>query len=159
MNVNRRAWVLPILATCIVMAGCGGETRQSLSKVSGTVYLDDKPHGPARLTLTPVSAGSKDTRSTIGGEVDPSGKYTLTTYDQGDGAPPGKYTITLAAGGADPASTDPAAMMQLMGGSSAAPLMVDIPAEATDKFDLKFVSSKQTGPADPTAPIGTAPMP
>lgn len=161
MNIVRAVRVPLSLAVCILVTGCGGPTRLSTVQASGTVYLDDKPHGPARLTLTPVSAGSTDVRSAIGGDVEPDGKFKLTTYEEGDGAPPGEYTVTLGAAVSDAGSTDPAAMMSMMGGGgvSAAPLSIAIPGEGSENLELKFTSVKSTGPSDPKAPIGAAPTP
>lgn len=140
-----------LLVSGLLLAGCGGEARYKVVKVAGTVLLDDKPHGPARLTFTPVSASQEDKRSTVGGEVDASGKFTLTTYDKGDGAPPGKYTVTLSEAVSDAGSADPSAMMKMMaGGVPSDPLTIDIPDAPTENLELKFVSKKG-------GPTGTSP--
>lgn len=145
---------------CGLFLGCGGgeDDRVSVVPAGGTVYLDDQPHGPVTLSLTPVAAEEGDKRPTIGAEVKDDGSFTLTTYDTGDGAPPGEYTATLSAAvKAD--STDPADMAAMMGGGGPATssLTVTIPAEGSTSLELKFTSTgEKTKPqTGPPAPIGT----
>jgi hypothetical protein len=71
------------------VAGCGG----SLQPVRGTVAFEDGE---------PISAGmvvfeSKDGQPivTARGEIQPDGRYQLSTHRSGDGVPPGVYRVLV----------------------------------------------------------------
>ena len=161
MVTGKGVQVVIAVFACGMLIGCGGGggagEQVTVVPVKGTVYLDDQPHGPAAVTLTPVGSGEGEERPTVGGEVQADGSFTLTTYQTGDGAPAGQYTAALG-GGQEAGSTDPAEMMAAMGGGEkTAPLTVTIPAEGSEGLDLHFKSTKPTG-TSPDAPLG-APQP
>ena len=147
---------------CGILVGCGksDSKRPQVVPVKGTVYLDGKPYGPGRLTLSPVTGGNKsDHRSTVAGEIAGDGAFTLTAYEKGDGAPPGEYNVMLGDTGGDAGSTDPTAMMAAVsGGSLAAPLKVTIPPDGDTALELRFTSMKSPKKRNANAPLG-APTP
>lgn len=80
--------------TGIVLSGCGPRSdRPVLAPVSGKVTYKDKPVAKAQVVFHPEKDG---VRAGLG-ETDAEGRFTLWTYDPGDGAPVGmnKVTITL----------------------------------------------------------------
>jgi len=68
------------------------EPAPTLAPVSGTITLDGTPLPGATIRLIPT-AGQ---RAAIG-LTDDSGKYVLTTSQEGDGAAPGIYRVTISA--------------------------------------------------------------
>lgn len=138
--------------------GCGASSDSNLDLVSvkGTLYLDGQTHGPAQLILTPVQVDENDKRPPVGGDVAADGSFTLTTYETGDGAPPGEYEVTIG-GGSDIGSTDPAAMMASVAGTSTQKTIVEIPAGGSESLEIKLTSAekkKGTSAADKSNLLG-----
>ena len=84
---------LVILAGLVVAAGCKGSAtdRPPTEEVSGTVTLGGDPVEGAIVTFVPAV---KDGESAVG-MTDASGKYTLTTWEAGDGALAGDYAVKI----------------------------------------------------------------
>lgn len=142
-NMRNQLWVGVIGGALLAGCGGGGANEFDTVNVSGTVYLDDQPHGPATLTLFP----SEPMHPSVSGDVAADGTFTLTTYDIGDGAPPGDYAVELSGAAATgDASTDPAAMMAAMsGGGSAESVSITIPEGGSDNLEIRFQSSAESG--------------
>lgn len=83
-----------ILLTMVAAVGCtsgGGDTnRPKTYPVTGTVTLDGAPVAGASVKFQ-LADGS---RSALG-TTDASGKYTLTTFEAGDGAVAGEYRVAV----------------------------------------------------------------
>ncbi|VTS06348.1 hypothetical protein [Tuwongella immobilis] len=62
--------------------------------VSGTVTFKGKPMGGAIVTFYPMTTGEKFAAAPSA-TADADGKYRLTTYFSGDGAPAGEYRVTI----------------------------------------------------------------
>jgi hypothetical protein len=83
-----------LLCTAI---GCGkSEERVPTHPVQGTISFQGKPMPGAYLVLHSQGASATEPaapapRASIGAD----GKFTLTTYDVGDGAPEGEYVATV----------------------------------------------------------------
>lgn len=86
---RRRDTALLGLATILVISGCGNQN--GLVDVSGAVTLDGEP-----LTTGQIKFFPEDGRP-ASGPIDSEGRYTLTTYEPGDGAKPGNYDVTVTA--------------------------------------------------------------
>lgn len=71
------------------MTGCGRGVK--LVKVSGKVMIDGKPLERGFVQVIP-----KDSRA-ASGEIGQDGKFTLTTFDNGDGCVLGNHTVTVLA--------------------------------------------------------------
>lgn len=74
------------------LAGCGGPPRASNATVpvSGTVTQNGQAVEGASVTFERVDG----TRGAVG-RTDSSGRYSLTTFQAGDGAEPGEYRVTV----------------------------------------------------------------
>lgn len=91
----------------LTLTGCsdgaaGAAKREKVSKVSGKVTMAGAPVASAIVTFSP---GGK--QPAANGRTDAEGKYTLTTYDPGDGAAPGDYTVLVTKEGASATSAMP----------------------------------------------------
>ncbi len=80
-----------LIAIAITMGGCGPSTPKTYP-VTGTVTLDGKALPGASVTFH-SDAGNNKTAAT---NTDDQGKYTMSTFKQGDGAVPGSYKITIS---------------------------------------------------------------
>lgn len=78
------------LLLALAMSGCG-EGRPTRVKVSGQVLIDGVPLGHGFVQVIPEN----DRAAT--GTLGPDGRFTLTTFDPGDGCVPGKHTVTVIA--------------------------------------------------------------
>lgn len=79
-----------LLLVCIT--GCGEQaTRAKVVPVTGRVFLDGQPLTFGTVTFRP-SRGQPAT-----GEVQSDGKFTLSTYEEGDGAAVGEHQIRVTA--------------------------------------------------------------
>jgi hypothetical protein len=84
--------------------------------VKGKVTKDGQPVAGAAVAFGPTASEGK----AASGMTDASGNYTLTTFENGDGALPGSYKVTITKfPGAAPAAT---------GSSASAPSAADIDA-------------------------------
>ena len=86
---------LLILLACMspFALGCG-DGRKPVFPVEGQVLVDGKPAARAVVTLHPVGDTSPTAIHPVG-HVDDSGKFTLTSYREADGAPEGDYAATV----------------------------------------------------------------
>lgn len=107
---RRRGWWLDswlvggvILGVVAGLEGCGSG-RPKTVPVTGVVTLDGKPVEGANVTFYPdtgQSAGTAQPKKTdqvtrpATGTTDKEGKFTLKTFEPGDGALPGKYKVTI----------------------------------------------------------------
>jgi hypothetical protein len=91
-----RFCVAAALALGLLAAGCGRKDRPPLGRVSGTITYNGKALAKAAVVFFPEQEGF---RSALG-ETDEQGRYTLWTYDPGDGAPVGKHKVTVTLRGA-----------------------------------------------------------
>jgi hypothetical protein len=83
-------WLLAFALACSGVAGCGSD-RPPLVPVSGQVLIDGKP-----LTLGYIRFIPENSRA-AGGRLDQQGRFTLTTYTQGDGAAIGRHQVQITA--------------------------------------------------------------
>lgn len=83
-----------VAAAVGAVAGCGSG-RPPTYPAAGTVTAGGKPARGAVVTLIPADARKPPLTSYPRGEVGADGRYTLTTFSPGDGAPAGAYKVTL----------------------------------------------------------------
>ncbi len=83
--------LLSIAAACalVAMGGCGSG-RPKTVPVTGTVTLDAKPVEGASVMFMPEAGGKPAV-----GVTDKDGRFTLKTFEPGDGALPGKHNVSI----------------------------------------------------------------
>ncbi|MGD9855501.1 MAG: hypothetical protein AB7U20_11195 [Planctomycetaceae bacterium] len=96
-----RVWIasLFVMAACW-LTGCSGKKMPETVPtfpVSGTVHIDGKPTGAVRVMMYPAEKPPEFIDPNVGAPhqsvTDPAGKFQITTYFQGDGAPVGSYVV------------------------------------------------------------------
>jgi hypothetical protein len=92
MKMNARLWTgLTGLLLVTTFTGCGGDNKFPVARVSGVVTYKGKPiAGGGTISFTPEGPGKA-----AGGMIGPDGKYTLTTFHEGDGALIGKHRVQI----------------------------------------------------------------
>jgi hypothetical protein len=84
-------WAVFVAAlTCFTMTGCG-DSRPKRVPISGSVVIDGAP-----LKAGSIMFIHPDSRPSIG-SIDPSGHFTLSCYEPGDGAIIGKHRVKVTA--------------------------------------------------------------
>ena len=84
-----------ILALAALNAGCGKDGQQPVYPVTGEVLFDGKPTPHAQVVLHPMNGTGIGEAIRPRGRVDTQGRFTLSTYSDGDGAPAGDYAVTV----------------------------------------------------------------
>lgn len=103
-NLIRTCFWLPLLP--ILVAGCGGRgntfVRDPVSKVTGTLLIDDKPEPMVAVRLVRVDGPDENAGTskllTPSALTDEKGHFSIGTYDKGpgaDGAPDGEYVMVI----------------------------------------------------------------
>ncbi len=82
-------------ALAVLCSSCGPNGRKPVYPVQGEVRVDGRPPAHALIGFHPVGDDGPDAVHPVG-VVDDRGRFTLTTYRAGDGAPPGEYRVTVA---------------------------------------------------------------
>lgn len=106
-NIDSLLRLGPVLAVAAVF-GCGGANvpMQTTVKVSGVVLLDGKPVEGLDIRFLPTDTTNFKLDETPLGRTDSAGKFVLTTYFNGDGAPPGNYLVAVSYPDQIPASEE-----------------------------------------------------
>jgi hypothetical protein len=68
--------------------------RKPVQPITGTVTVDGKPGKDIFVYLNPKTPDAAHPVRPYA-QVDEEGKFTISTYEQGDGAPEGEYVVTL----------------------------------------------------------------
>ncbi|MFO0951158.1 MAG: hypothetical protein U0835_08400 [Isosphaeraceae bacterium] len=93
---------VPSLA--LLVAGCGGDpSKPKLGRVSGKVTYQGKPVTKGLVTFVPSSGPGTQTGQSAVGEIGGDGSYSLTTFENGDGAVLGQHVVIVQAREEDPA--------------------------------------------------------
>jgi len=92
---HTRSFLLTAACLAALLCPACGPARKAVYPVRGTVRLaDGTPPAHALITLHPVGDAGPDAVHPTG-EVDEQGRFTLTTYAAGDGAPAGEYRVSV----------------------------------------------------------------
>jgi hypothetical protein len=86
----KMAWVLTALA-CGLLSGCN-DGRPARVPVSGQVLIDGQPLQYGQIQFIP------DNARLSGGRLDAEGRFTLSCFENDDGAVPGLHRVTVTAG-------------------------------------------------------------
>ncbi len=79
----------------LFILGCSGEPRPSLAKVHGKVSLQGKPLTSGRILFVPSKASEGELSHPASGKIGDDGSFTLTSYDDGDGAMIGEHKVAV----------------------------------------------------------------
>lgn len=94
-----RPSLIRALAACSVVlaAGCGGDQLETVP-VSGVVTCQGKPVPSARVMFSPQAIEGREA-SDLGkpgiGTTDDQGRFTLSTYSDGDGVVVGRHAVSV----------------------------------------------------------------
>jgi hypothetical protein len=95
----------------LLVAGCGGGAEQyETIPVRGIVTCQGKPVANAIVNFTPLAAeGRAEGRPgrVALGMTDKEGRFTLSTYQDNDGAIVGRHVVTVGLNSSDDSGTDP----------------------------------------------------
>ena len=83
-----------VLAGWVALVGCG-DGKIARYPVSGTVLVDGKPADGAMVILCPPESAVELKNVRPVGTTDAGGKFSMTTFDKGDGAPAGEYKVIV----------------------------------------------------------------
>jgi hypothetical protein len=87
--------LLPAVAISVALAGCG-DGRIATYPVTGTVLVDGRPAEGAVVICVPTSTSEPEAdRLRPFGVADAQGRFTLKTFEPGDGAPAGEYKVLI----------------------------------------------------------------
>lgn len=94
--MTRRVFLLPA-AALLAAVGCSRPPEPvKVYPVRGQVVYNGKPAAGVRVVLFPTGATyDGEIPANPHGETGPDGRFTLTTYADGDGAPEGGYRVVL----------------------------------------------------------------
>ena len=87
-------FVLILISSTVVGCG-GGDKKLKVYPVSGQVLYNDEPLRHVLIAFHPVD-GKNVVPYPAYAETDDEGKFSLTTYLKGDGAPAGDYKVAVA---------------------------------------------------------------
>jgi hypothetical protein len=91
---GRRLTAAACLAAALLCPACG-PARKTVYPVRGQVRLaDGRAPAHALVTFHPVGDAGPEAVHPAG-EVDEQGRFTLTSYAAGDGAPAGEYRVSV----------------------------------------------------------------
>ncbi len=90
MMIQARYSLMVLLAGLLIGCG-GGSDHEETASVTGTVTLKGTPVTKGRIAFYPPKG-----RPAMGA-IQSDGTYTLTTFDQGDGALLGNHRVTITA--------------------------------------------------------------
>jgi hypothetical protein len=87
-----------VLMGLMLLCGCGGEQafRKETHPVTGAVTVNGKvPDSPIQVECHPLEGFDTEHPSISACETDSAGKFTISTYESGDGVPAGEYVLTF----------------------------------------------------------------
>ena len=96
LRMRKHAFI-PVLV--FLLAGCGGEADPSaginLVPVSGSLLFKGQPAAGAMLIFHPEGQDEDNHAIRPSAVTDVEGRFELTSFENGDGAPPGKYNVAV----------------------------------------------------------------
>lgn len=147
----RQVLAVGILAGLVWHAGCSRgpkpPPREPVFPVTGIVEIDGKPTPLVKVYMYSNAGENVDTQagSRSWAMTDPDGKFKITTYESGDGAPAGDYKMAFywegtpqfsVLGNADEPKLDPAAVKFNRKYNVPGPNAKEVKVEAGESNDL-----------------------
>jgi hypothetical protein len=83
-----------VLFALFLSPACARSGRKPVYPVQGRVVVHGRPAAQVQVTLHPLDDSDPTAIQPVG-LADEQGRFTLTTYRQGDGAPAGDYGVTV----------------------------------------------------------------
>lgn len=89
-----------LLIVLLASTGCGNSgpvpvNAKKVVPVTGTIHIDGSPAEKVGIKLWPNGGRDTENPTASKGMTGPDGKFAITTYYQGDGAPIGEYRLTF----------------------------------------------------------------
>ena len=78
----------------LLLPGCGGKTGPKCHPVAGKVVYQNQPLAEVMVVFHPMSTPSEKFPQPIG-TTTADGRFAMTTFQSGDGAPEGEYAVTI----------------------------------------------------------------
>lgn len=96
-RVLRTVTYLLLAASVTALGSCTkkGADRKVTIPVSGQVVVDGQPTAMVKVECHPVGGIDKEQPTVTQAVTDKEGKFQLSTYEGGDGAPIGEYKLTF----------------------------------------------------------------
>jgi hypothetical protein len=95
----RRHVAYCFVVAALVLVGCGRKTvhveRHEVFPVEGSVIWKGKPLAEARIEFFPNGWKLKPFSGAPIAKTGPDGRFRVSSYNDGDGAPAGKYILTV----------------------------------------------------------------
>lgn len=85
---------LILMMSAVFIMGCGGTGRPKTYAVTGKVTFRGQPCGGALVVFHPAEKGHENDPKPVA-TVKEDGTYSLSTFDENDGAVMGEYNITI----------------------------------------------------------------
>jgi hypothetical protein len=93
--MNRISMLAGMATVLAVFTGCG-KGQVKTYPVSGEVIVDGKPAEDVFIYLHTVTPENPPAFPTPFGKVEKDGRFVISTFGNGDGAPAGDYVVTFA---------------------------------------------------------------
>jgi hypothetical protein len=93
---GRVRWGLLVIAALVAVSCSKSDpNRKETFPVTGELYVDGQPAPLVQISMHD-KAGADTNQPTFSSTLsDQDGKFALSTYEEGDGAPPGDYVLTF----------------------------------------------------------------
>ena len=97
MNVRPKIRLGTLIGMVVIFGGCGGGdvSKPPLGQVSGKVSYKGTPVSKGIVTFVPVGGPGAKTGQPAAGDIGSDGSYTLTTFEDGDGAVLGQHVVLV----------------------------------------------------------------
>lgn len=138
-----RTGALGLLAIALLLApGCSAKGPKTVV-VKGKVTYQGKAVPRGMITFQPAELSQTAGSHPASGEIQPDGRFKMSTFKQGDGVLPGKYQVTIRALESEPQAEDLRAKPVWLippkyGDVSRTPLTVNVPADAKGAIEQSF---------------------
>ena len=98
MNTRRRALIayecLAVASLLALTGGCG-DGRETVYPATGQITVDGEPASGAVVTLIPQEGSEEFRKMRPYAYADADGRFAISCYLDGDGAPPGRYKVRV----------------------------------------------------------------
>ncbi len=95
-----RLHFVALLSVVCLLTSCGpkGPPRKETFPVTGELIVDGKPAAAVQVTLTDTKGMDQELPTYSSAMTEENGKFSISTYELGDGVPEGDYVVTFVWG-------------------------------------------------------------